>query len=139
MIVEPPRWRDPAGPPLLAESPYDQQPEPGRPNPYWQGIRSLPLDRDAAGYAGTGHAIPTPADIDWIAAVLDGRSVVEVGAGTGTGPWQLSMAGAGVSRAAASPAEELRRPAAGPTEAPAIRNQRRPVLETAIASTARSS
>ncbi|UKD50805.1 hypothetical protein L3Q65_00485 (plasmid) [Amycolatopsis sp. FU40] len=116
MIVEPARWRDPDGPLLLAESPYDQQPVPSRPNPYWQEVRSLPLDRLADVYAGTdhaipvkldghyypklvqtyAHAIPTPADVDWIADVLDGRGVVEVGAGNGYWAWQISMAGADV-------------------------------------------
>ncbi|CAL9677589.1 hypothetical protein SUDANB95_07915 (plasmid) [Actinosynnema sp. ALI-1.44] len=99
--------------PLLAESPFDQAPVPGRPNPYWDEIRTLRLDRDVQHYAGTdhaipvelddpiqrrlvrtyAHAIPTPSDLDWIADVLDGRAVVEVAAGNGYWAWQLTLAG----------------------------------------------
>lgn len=37
-------------------------------------------------------AIPTPGDITWLKAQLDGRSIVEIGAGTGYWAWQLSQA-----------------------------------------------
>lgn len=37
-------------------------------------------------------SIPSPGDIAWIKDKLDGRSVVEIGAGTGYWAWQLSQA-----------------------------------------------
>lgn len=37
-------------------------------------------------------SIPSPGDIAWIKEQLDGRAVVEVGAGTGYWAWQLSQA-----------------------------------------------
>ncbi|MFR9675877.1 hypothetical protein [Streptomyces sp. TR02-1] len=40
--------------------------------------------------------IPTPQDLTWMLRLLDGRGVVEVGAGTGYWAWQLRQAGAEV-------------------------------------------
>lgn len=41
-------------------------------------------------------AIPTPMDLQWLTAVLDGRNVVEIGAGSGYWAWQLSQLGTNV-------------------------------------------
>jgi len=86
-------------------------------NPYWDIVRRMPLDQWGS---GEGHAIqvdgyncrigreyivsrdrlaktyawsiPTPGDIAWLKTQLDGRGVVEIGAGTGYWAWQLSQA-----------------------------------------------
>jgi len=42
-------------------------------------------------------SIITPGDIDWITQQLDGRPVVEIGAGTGYWAWQLEQAGVDVA------------------------------------------
>lgn len=42
-------------------------------------------------------AIPAPESIDWIVERLDGRAVVEIGAGTGYWAWQLSQRGVDVN------------------------------------------
>lgn len=42
-------------------------------------------------------AIPSPESIDWIISYLNGRPVVEVGAGTGYWAWLLSQAGVDVN------------------------------------------
>jgi hypothetical protein len=107
--------------PLLGSA-YDQDPE--GINPYWEIVRHLPLDRHSSLYEGSGHAIqvdgyacrigreylmsrdqltktyawaiPTPDDIRWLTTVLEGRSVVEIGAGTGYWAWQLAQFGVDV-------------------------------------------
>jgi hypothetical protein len=102
----------------LADSAHGQPDTQGR-NPYWDIIRQFPLDDVSSpwGYHAvavsptpglskgypqlvTRHdlvwtyawAIPTPADIRWLTQRLAGRSVVEIGAGTGYWAWQLSQA-----------------------------------------------
>lgn len=42
-------------------------------------------------------SIPSPDDVRWMLAQLDGRTVVEVGAGTGYWAWQLEQAGVDVA------------------------------------------
>ena len=104
----------------LAGSVHDQ--ESMGDNPLWEVVRNLPVDphmfegtRHAIEVDGWPHviegagrtrwpvrreqlcktyswAIPTPGDVDWIKTQLDGRAVVEVGAGTGYWAWQLSQA-----------------------------------------------
>ena len=82
-------------------------------NPYWEIVRRMP-------WAGRRHtpepmgldpwcpilreelvrtfswSIPSPGDITWLAKMLDGRGVLEVGAGSGYWAWQLSQAGVDV-------------------------------------------
>jgi hypothetical protein len=50
------------------------------------------LDRSSlcARYA---WSIPTPGDMTWLAQVLDGRGVVEIGAGSGYWAWQMTQSG----------------------------------------------
>lgn len=82
-------------------------------NPYWEVVRRLPLSRwsdgglevdgaefydDAPPLTGRralvkaySWAVPTPTDLSWLLGRLDGRGVVEVGAGTGYWAWQLSQ------------------------------------------------
>lgn len=108
-----------SGKPLvrLADSEYGQPDTQGR-NPYWDIIRQFPLDDlhypwgcHVAGVSATpglercrphivtrhdlvwtyAWGIPTPADLRWIVQHLAGRSVVEIGAGTGYWAWQLSQ------------------------------------------------
>lgn len=109
--------------PLLG-SRYDQ--ETVGLNPYWDIVRRLPLDTlswssevavDAWRPAPAGElvvhrnllthayawAIPSPDDIAWMATLLDGRGVVEVGAGTGYWAWQLAQAGVDVAAYDAMP------------------------------------
>lgn len=42
-------------------------------------------------------SIISPGDVDWMAGVLGGRGVVEVGAGSGYWAWQLEQAGVSVA------------------------------------------
>jgi hypothetical protein len=42
-------------------------------------------------------SIPSPGDIAWLAKRLDGRGVVEIGAGSGYWAWQLAQAGVDVA------------------------------------------
>lgn len=42
-------------------------------------------------------SIPSPGDIAWLADTLDGRGVVEIGAGSGYWAWQLAQAGVPVA------------------------------------------
>lgn len=104
--------------PLLG-SEHDQQPVPA--HPYWDIVRRLPLPSWSSGRGhavevdgfrlirpGDGNitrdrlvhtfawAIPTPGDIAWIASRLDGRPLVEIGAGTGYWAAQLARAGVDV-------------------------------------------
>lgn len=88
-------------------------------NPYWDIVRRLPLDPFEFGreirveayvqdrddrYIMSRHqlvktyawSIPAPNDIAWITGLLDGRNVLEIGAGTGYWAWQLSQAGVDV-------------------------------------------
>lgn len=101
----------------LLGSAHDQ--EPVGDNPLWEVVRHLPLDPHMRPFGDSRHAIevdghpyvgrrslvgriqlsktyawaiPTPGDIAWIKSQLDGRSVVEIGAGTGYWAWQLSQA-----------------------------------------------
>lgn len=106
-----------SGPPLrhLIGAPDDQPVPDGVQNPYWEVMRRMPWSPDlwrgntafpyATGLEVSRHdmvstyawSIPSPGDIAWVAGVLDGRSVVEVGAGTGYWAWQLSQAGVDVA------------------------------------------
>lgn len=89
-------------------------------NPYWDLVRLMP--RDTApygdrwavdGFKGYGDglpsllhgetqkvfawSIPSPADLAWILDLLDGRDVVEIGAGAGYWAWQLRQLGVEVA------------------------------------------
>lgn len=105
----------------IAGTEHDQVVPDGVQNPYWELLRHYPSINDGLwhgitpfGYAeGLGYpeglgmsrnrftttyawAIPTPGDVAWIASLLQGRGVVEVGAGTGYWAWQLQQAGVDV-------------------------------------------
>ncbi len=54
------------------------------------------LDRSAL-CARYTWSIPSPGDIAWLAKLLDGRGVVEIGAGSGYWAWQLAQAGVAVA------------------------------------------
>lgn len=100
----------------IAWTPDDQ--ESTTDNPLWEIVRWLPASREWGGYRwrpeahplvadfeGFNHysrfelcqryawSIPTPGDVAWMRRVLDGRGVVEVGAGTGYWTWQLEQVG----------------------------------------------
>lgn len=101
-------------------------------NPYWEIARLLPITDECSSLWARDHAveidwfvtrpqarrtalvkkyswsIPTPDDITWIARHLDGRGVVEVGAGTGYWAWQLSQVGVDVIAFDATPFGENR-------------------------------
>lgn len=100
----------------IAGTKHDQLVPAGIDNPYWELIRHIPsLDYGMwhgitpYGYSPglsigrtaltTTYAwsIPSPGDIAWIAELLDGRGVVEVGAGSGYWAWQLGQAGVDVA------------------------------------------
>lgn len=110
-----------SAPGRIAGGPHDQIIPPGIRNPYWEIIRQIPCDSiespwrrgpEPDGYAmwpDGGYiadrfslcrtfswAIPSPGDIAWISERLDGRGVVEPGAGLGYWAWQLSQAGVNV-------------------------------------------
>lgn len=86
-------------------------------NPAWDYVRTLPYDdlsyrgkqRQAFNLNGPTHhdyrrrvtsrwtwAIPDPATLDYIVKALDGRPVVEMGAGSGYWAWMLSQMGVDV-------------------------------------------
>lgn len=103
----------------LCDTEYDQRP--ATEHPYWDLVRLLPLDLEENRLWYSGHAIevewfhvprqarrealtkryawsiPTPHDLTWLAAQLDGQAVVEVGAGTGYWAWQLQQTGVDVA------------------------------------------
>ncbi|MDH2424849.1 hypothetical protein [Sphaerisporangium sp. TRM90804] len=101
---------------IIAGTAHDQVVPEGVSNPYWEIVRLLPSIDDrwmGDGITPTGYyaglsvgrtklvstyswSIPTPGDITWIAGVLNGRAVVEVGAGSGYWAWQLAQAGVDV-------------------------------------------
>lgn len=103
----------------IAGSPQDQLTPTGVDNPYWEVVRQMPAATGSWGelnrrlapcfYAPDcmvgretlvstyAWAIPTPGDIAWLAEELDGRGVVEVGAGAGYWAWQLTQAGVDVA------------------------------------------
>lgn len=90
-------------------------------NPYWEIARRLPVEeldwrqdnrvwvephevRSGVGYPALrtaltrdyAWAIPTPLDLAWMVWHLDGRGVVEIGAGAGYWAWQLDQFGVDV-------------------------------------------
>lgn len=107
-------------PPIIGGS-HDQTVPDGVSNPYWEIVRRMPtknffgngaepdghwcadtaligpaydagLDRSSlcARYA---WSIPSPGDMTWLRQVLDGRGVVEIGAGSGYWAWQMAQFG----------------------------------------------
>ncbi|MFB7858748.1 hypothetical protein [Rhodococcus qingshengii] len=112
-------------------------------NPFWDIIRWLPSVRDGYKPklspdflptswgkeqlkkfidAGLGRSslsktyawsIPTPGDLTWITQILDGRAVVEVGAGTGYWAWQLEQCGIDVAAYDPNPVDEDNRYCSG--------------------------
>lgn len=110
----------------IALTNQDQAIPDGAQNPLWDIVRWMPASApwhggglmepqvytaglddlkhlDALG-AGRGHlatryswSIITPGDIAWMTGILNGRSVVEIGAGSGYWAWQLEQAGVDVA------------------------------------------
>lgn len=106
----------------IAGSEHDQLVPDGTRNPYWEIIRQAPSDPDpwrkvpspdgysrASGDLSAPYlvsrgdlcglyswSICSPGDVAWITERLDGRGIVEPGAGGGYWAWQLSQAGADV-------------------------------------------
>lgn len=81
--------------------PRRHPPAPPRPDAYW--VSELPgparsrgfragLDRDTL-CVRYSWSIPSPGDTAWLSGLLDGRGVVELGAGTGYWAWQAAQAG----------------------------------------------
>lgn len=111
----------------LARTPQDQTVPPGIAHPQWEIVRWLPaappwygggmleLDGAPTEFAGGlgrfyelgagrvtlakryAWSIISPGDVQWMVDQLDGRAVVEVGAGTGYWAWQLEQAGVDVA------------------------------------------
>lgn len=86
------RWM-PAKPPRFGPGRLEPQPVP---------LHCAPDEMRRLANAGAGRhdltsryawSIISPGDIAWITRILDGRSVVEIGAGTGYWAWQLEQAG----------------------------------------------
>lgn len=105
----------------LCEHPFDQKTPEGISNPYWEIVRQMPTDTVPweAMPSVHGHwfassiypklielglmreplvrryswSIPSPGDIQWIKEQLEGRGVVEIGAGTGYWAWQMQQVG----------------------------------------------
>jgi hypothetical protein len=109
-----------SAPPIIGGS-HDQPVPEGVSNPYWEIVRRMPtknffgngtepdghwcadallirqayaagLDRSSlcARYA---WSIPTPGDMTWLVRILEGRGVVEIGAGSGYWAWQMAQSG----------------------------------------------
>ncbi|MFJ5532400.1 hypothetical protein [Streptomyces sp. NPDC093261] len=111
----------------IADSGEDQTSPEGVDNPLWDVIRWMPaephwtgkgleptfvhnaFDRATAGYLTLMGAdrrylattytwsIISPGDVAWMAKTLEGRKVVEIGAGSGYWAWQLEQAGTDVA------------------------------------------
>ncbi|MGW3152702.1 hypothetical protein [Streptomyces sp. NPDC001089] len=113
----------------LAESDQDQPDLDGVSNPLWEVVRWMPATHyfsDDAVLRPDSTSIPmvdlglsrtalckryawsivSPGDVRWMTEVLDGRPVVEVGAGTGYWAWQLEQAGVDVAAYDPHPAGE---------------------------------
>lgn len=116
-----PRYR------TIAGSAEDQITPDGISNPYWDVVRWMPaepywngsalepthcyraftkktgVELDALGanrqqlVKEFAWSVVSPGDISWMTGQLDGRSVVEIGAGTGYWAWQLEQAGVDVA------------------------------------------
>lgn len=85
-------------------------------NPYWEIVRLMPASSRPWGNPWTvdwcrvemigpyrtslvttyAWSIPSPSDIAWMRDILDGRAVIEIGAGNGYWAWQLRQAGVDV-------------------------------------------
>ena len=110
-------WAERSGTPepivRVAGSAQDQWTPATSQNPYWDLVRQLPAvqacdhiapDGFARGLPVGRHllarryswAIPSPGDLAWLTATLDGRGLVELGAGTGYWSWQAEQAGVDV-------------------------------------------
>jgi hypothetical protein len=109
----------------IAGSMWDQPVPDGTENPYWEVVRQLPLEEsvlpwkvrpepmlyaytsgrerfryfaDRFALCGTfSWSVCSPGDIAWMREILDGRAVVECGAGSGYWAWQMEQAGIGVA------------------------------------------
>ncbi|WP_253194828.1 hypothetical protein [Streptomyces sp. MP131-18] len=134
-----------SGPPLrpIAESEEDQLIPSGGSSPLWEIVRWMPAEPDGQALSPTSlseafarplafrldvlgasrHALATrftwsiisPGDVAWVVAQLEGRAVVEIGAGTGYWAWQLQQAGVDVAAYDPhSPGEDNRYCTAGP-------------------------
>lgn len=120
----------------IAGSEQDETTPDGVSNPLWDVVRWMPAEPDWYGSdlqptypcmafaketgveldelgAGRQHlatryawSIISPGDVAWIVGQLDGRNVVEVGAGTGYWAWQLEQAGVDVAAYDPHPAGE---------------------------------
>lgn len=117
----------------LADGPGDQTAPEGVRNPFWEIVRRIPGEQDflGRGFEVNGYwinysrdvmdrahaaglnrealcaryswSIPSPGDIAWITQALDGRAVVEIGAGSGYWAWQLAQSGVDVAAYDPSP------------------------------------
>lgn len=104
--------------PAIAGSSQDQTVPEGVENPLWEIVRHTPgtrmwrrgerIEPDGfhsvmqAGFEQLGRSalcvrfswsIPSPGDMTWLAKLLDGRGIVEIGAGSGYWAWQMAQAG----------------------------------------------
>lgn len=100
----------------IAGSDWDQKAQGGIENPLWEIVRHTPgspswnsgrIEPDGYHAAQPGFSqisrhelcvrfswsIPSPGDMVWLAKLLDGRGVVEIGAGSGYWAWQMTQAG----------------------------------------------
>jgi hypothetical protein len=98
----------------IAGTCHDQTVPDGIENPYWEIVRHLP--HEDSSFLGDGitpygyprgleqmrrekltkrfaWAIPSPADMAWLTRTLEGRSLVEIAAGSGYWAWQAAQAG----------------------------------------------
>ena len=107
----------------LAETEFDQVSEGD--NPFWEIVRWMPAEKWMGGWSPKplimlgdvetmlammrrgltmdalqrrfAWAIPSPTDLSWMAGLLAGRGVVEIGAGTGYWAWMLEQVGVKVA------------------------------------------
>lgn len=109
--------------PAIIQTAADQVPN--TINPMWDVVRRLPTFADTGqpvegstpGLTEFGewrwelgsrfaYCIPTPGDLAWIKAVLDGRPLIEVGSGLGYWAWQLRQLGVTVTATDINPQPE---------------------------------
>lgn len=104
--------------PTIAGSSQDQATPDGVENPLWEIVRHVPGTEfrgiggriEPDGYCASvqpgfeqldrhnlcsrfSWSIPSPGDMGWLARLLDGRGVVEIGAGSGYWAWQMTQVG----------------------------------------------
>ncbi|WP_416976648.1 hypothetical protein [Streptomyces sp. T028] len=103
----------------MPAEPYWGNEGPLSPYPYAVGTSAIGRFTDLGADRSTlctkyAWSIVSPGDVAWMVQVLDGRAVVEIGAGTGYWAWQLEQAGVDVAAYDPNPVGDNRFCTGGP-------------------------